>query len=52
MDGHVLANPIVTTDAPAPARRAAHHDVYRKLVGEAGWRRFLATASRDGFARD
>ena len=22
------------------------------LVGEAGWRRFLATASQDGFARD
>lgn len=51
MDGHVLANPIGARSAYAPARHAAHHNVYCKLVGEAGWRRLHPAAQRR-FSRD
>ena len=50
MDGHVLANPIVVTDAPA-RHASPHHNVYRRLVGEAGWRRLHPAAQRR-FSRD
>lgn len=51
MDGHALANPIVTLGIPAAASHAAHHEIYRKLVGEAGWRRLHPAAQRR-FSRD
>lgn len=48
MDGQVLATTIIRQSAPA---HPSHRDLYRHLLGEAGWHR-LHPAARRRFSRD
>lgn len=51
MDGEALRTGTIAAPAAAALPRPSHHDIYRCLVGEAGWRRLHPAAQRR-FSRD